>query len=196
MTLTNSHIQTGLYPLSSSQSRIWFMENLDETITAYNIPLDFRITGKLNSGLLEKSINLLIERHEALRTIFVDVKGLPYQKVLPELGCPLEIIYLEKEVEEKKVELIRKHSLEHSKFKFDILHGPLCHFRLLVTGQQEYIFLLNFHHLVCDASSVGIFMEELVAIYQSLVDQKPVDLPPVLYNYSDYALSERTMAWR
>jgi len=167
------------------------MEYLDETITAYNIPLDFRITGELYTNLLEKSINLLLERHEALRTIFIDVKGLPYQKVLPELVVPLEVIHLEKELEEKKEELIRKHSLEHAKHKFDILHGPLCNFRLLVTGHQEYLFLLNFHHLVCDASSVGIFMDELVTVYQSLVDQKPVDLPPVLYNYSDYALSEK-----
>jgi amino acid adenylation domain-containing protein len=167
------------------------MENLDKTITAYNIPLDFRVTGKLFPVLLEKSINMLIERHEALRTIFVDVNGLPYQKILEELEVQLEIVHLENEHEEKKDELIRKHSLEHAKNKFDISQGPLCHFRLLVTGQQEYVFLLNFHHLVCDASSIGIFMEELVAVYQSLADHKPVDLPPVLYKYSEYALSEK-----
>jgi amino acid adenylation domain-containing protein len=167
------------------------MEYLDETITAYNIPLDFRITGKLYPDLLERSINLLIERHEALRTIFVEENGLPFQKILPELNVPLEVIPIGKDTEVNKEELIRKHSLEHAQYKFDILHGPLCHFRLLVTGHQEYIFFLNFHHLVCDASSVGIFMEELVSVYQSLVDRKPVDLPPVLYNYSDYALSEK-----
>jgi amino acid adenylation domain-containing protein len=167
------------------------MENLDETITAYNIPLDFRITGKLYPGLLEQSINHLVERHEALRTTFVDLNGLPFQKILPELAVSMEVVHLEKEPEEKKAERIRQHSLEHASLKFDILNGPLCHFRLLVTGNQEYIFLLNFHHLVCDASSVAIFMDELVAVYQSLADQKPIDLPPVLFNYSDYALSEK-----
>ena len=146
------------------------MENLDKTITAYNIPLDFRITGTLNPTLLEKSINILIERHEALRTIFVNVKGFPFQKILMEYTVPLEIIYLEKEQEESKQNLIRKHSLEHAEYKFDINRGPLCHFRLLVTGHQEYIFLLNFHHLVCDAASVRIFMDELVEVYQSLVN--------------------------
>lgn len=191
MTMTHTLNTTGLFPLSSSQSRIWFMEYLDETITAYNIPLDFRITGKLSPSLLEKSINILIERHEALRTIFVEVNGAPFQKILPELIVPLEIIHIEKEMDGEQDELIRKHSLEHSKYKFDIRRGPLCHFRLLVTGQQEHIFLMNFHHLVCDALSVGIFMEELVTVYQSYIDQKPVDLPPVLFTYSDYCLSEK-----
>ena len=191
MTLTHAINSTGLYPLSSAQSRIWFTENLDETITAYNIPLDFRITGKLYSVLLEKSINLLIERHETLRTIFSEVKGFPFQKVLPELFVPLEIVHLENRPEEMKKDLIRKHSLEHARNKFDIIHGPLCHFMLLVIGPQEYIFLLNFHQLICDASSVGIFMKELVDVYQSLVDQKPIDLPPILFRYSDYASSEK-----
>ena len=167
------------------------MEKLDKTITAYNIPIDYRIAGTLNPGLLQKSINLLIDRHEALRTIFEDINGVPFQKVLQELKVQIEIVDIEKETEEKKPEVIRKHSLEHSKYKFDIEKGPLCHFRLLVTGQQEYVFLLNFHHLVSDATSVGIFMEELVAIYQSFVDQKPVDLPAISYHYSDYALSEK-----
>jgi amino acid adenylation domain-containing protein len=167
------------------------MENLDKTITAYNIPLDFRIDGNLHISMLERSINLLIERHEALRTIFADVKGFPVQKILTELLVPLEIVHIEKEPGELKEALIRKHSLEHAKFKFDITHGPLCHFRLLVIGHQEYIFFLNFHHLVCDALSVGIFMQELVEIYQSLVNQKQPDLPPLLYQYSDYASSEK-----
>jgi amino acid adenylation domain-containing protein len=167
------------------------MENLDETITAYNIPLDFRVTGILNPYLLEQSINYLIERHETLRTLFVDVNGSPFQKILKELFVSIEIIQLEKNSEERTEEVIRKHSLEHAKFKFDISHGPLCHFRLLVINPTEHIFLLNFHHLVSDASSVGIFMEELVAVYQSLSDQKPIDLSPVLYRYSEYALAEK-----
>ena len=100
MTLTTTINSTGLYPLSSSQSRIWFMENLDETITAYNIPLDFRITGKLYPDLLEKSINHLIERHEALRTIFVNVNGIPYQKILADVEISMEVIHLENENED------------------------------------------------------------------------------------------------
>jgi amino acid adenylation domain-containing protein len=167
------------------------MENLDKTITAYNIPLDFRITGTLNPTLLEKSINILIERHEALRTIFADVKGFPFQKILTECSVQLEIIHLEKEQEEPRQNLVRKHSLEHAEYKFDINRGPLCHFRLLVIGPQEYIFLLNFHHLVCDAASVGIFMEELVEVYQSMVNRKEPNLSPLLYKYSEYAVSEK-----
>ncbi len=191
MTLTHTINSTGLYPLSSAQSRIWFMENLDRTITAYNIPLDFRITGTLNPTLLEKSINMLIERHEALRTIFVDIKGFPYQKVLQECIVPLEIIHLEKEAEQQRQDHIRQLSLENAEYKFDIVHGPLCHFRLLVTGHQEYIFLLNFHHLVSDAASVSIFMDEMVEVYQSLVNNKEPDLSPLIYKYSEYAASEK-----
>ena len=166
------------------------MENLNETNTAYNIPIDFRITGNLNPELLEKSINFMIERHETLRTIFINVKGSPFQKIIPELSVSLEIINLDHELPGKQDELIRKYSLGHANYKFDIANGPLCHFMLLVKGEQEYVFLLNFHHLISDAASVEIFMEEMISVYQSFLERKPVDLPQIQYKYSDYALSE------
>ena len=191
MTITQTIKQTGSYPLSSSQSRIWFIENLDKNVTAYNIPLDFRIQGNLDTDLLQQSINLLIERHSSLRTIFPDINGAPVQKVLPAMPVSLEVINLENEKKEDLEQIIRQHSLEHGKYKFDIAKGPLFHFRLLVLGEQEYIFLLNFHHLISDATSVGIFLDELTSVYQSLVTGKPADLPSLLYNYQEYALEQK-----
>jgi hypothetical protein len=95
MTITHTLKPAGMIPLSSTQNRIWFMEHFDRNITAYNIPLDYRMTGELDIDMLIQSIDFLIDRHESLRTVFPKVNGLPIQKLLPELHAGLEIVHLE-----------------------------------------------------------------------------------------------------
>ena len=124
-----------LYPLSSSQSRIWFMEKLDKDITAYNIPYDYRITGNLDPGLLEKSLDYLIERHASLRTVFPNGNGHPSQKILQKVRSGLKIIHMENEPENARVEAIVRYSFENANKKFDLGNGPLFNFELDRPGQ-------------------------------------------------------------
>ena len=70
-------------PLSFAQSRFWFLQKLEPDNPVYNIPLAFRITGNLDLEILEKSINLIVERHEILRTYFPVVEGVPHQEIVP-----------------------------------------------------------------------------------------------------------------
>ena len=179
------------YPLSSSQSRIWFMEKLDKGNAAYNIPLDFRITGDLDPGLLQQSIGILIARHDALRTIFPNGNGHPSQRVLPALPAPVSIIHLEDEPADRKEKIIARHSLDNAIRKFDLGKGPLFSFKLLVLGNSEYMFLVNFHHIISDATSVGIFLEELRTVYSALAADQPVQLPELPVAYTDYAVWEQ-----
>jgi amino acid adenylation domain-containing protein len=178
---------TDVYPLSSSQRRIWFLETLNETIRAYDIPLDFKITGDLNSKLLNSAINILISRHEAFRTVFPDIQGEPVQKVLPELKCDLEIINLQNLPKEKMAEIISHRSLENSRYKFHLATGPLFRFQILVLGESESILLINFHHIIFDAVSVKIFLDELKKVYDGLVNDTSPDLPVLPVTYSDYS---------
>jgi amino acid adenylation domain-containing protein len=179
--------RTDEYPLSSSQRRIWFLETLDETIRAYNIPLDFKFTGDLNINILDIAINTLISRHEAFRTVFPDIQGEPVQKVLPELKCNLEIINLQHESKEKMAGIISHHSLENARYKFHLASGPLFRFQILVLGESEFIFLINFHHIIFDAVSIKIFIDELKKVYSGLVENSSPDLAILPVTYSDYS---------
>jgi amino acid adenylation domain-containing protein len=181
----------GQYPLSSSQARIWFMERLDKEILAYNIPLDFKIQGNLDIGLLQKSIDILVARHAAFRTIFPNGNGHPSQKILSSVSSEIRIVHLEHTPEAEREAVIARYSLNNAQHKFDLLKGPLFRFELLMLGGSEYIFLANFHHIISDAASVGVFLEELQTVYKSLSAEIPVSLPDLLIAYTDYTLWEK-----
>lgn len=176
------------FPLSSSQRRIWFMENFNPGMMAYNIPLDYRITGNLNTEVLEKAINILIQRHESFRTIFPKVNGEPVQKVLPSLSANISLVELDAEPKEMITTLIKKCSLENASYKFDLETGPLFRFQLLKTGSREFIFLINIHHIISDAISLGIFMDEFRQVYDSLLKHETVKLPEIPVKYTDFTL--------
>ena len=176
------------FPLSSSQNRIWFMENFDPAMTAYNLPLDYRITGDLDIEILGKTLDYLIERHQSLRTIFPEVNGEPVQKVLPGFPANLSIVHLEKEPKERIATLIRRYSLENAGYKFNLGSGPLFRFQLIMTGKQEFIFLINIHHIISDAISLRIFLDEMKEVYHSFMNHEPITLPAIPVTYSDFTL--------
>src|SRR6478735_8915364 len=71
-------------PLSYAQQRLWFLYQMEGAGATYNIPLALRLEGELNSAALEQALGDVVERHEALRTVFPQEEGVPYQKVLSE----------------------------------------------------------------------------------------------------------------
>jgi amino acid adenylation domain-containing protein len=176
------------FPLSSSQSRIWFMENFNPEMTAYNLPLDYKISGNLDIDVLEKTLDYLIERHESLRTVFPEVDGVPVQRILPEMRANLTVVHPANATEENAVTLIRKYSRENAGVKFNLASGPLFRFQLIILGNNEFVFLLNFHHIISDAVSLGIFLDELKTVYHSFLDKEPVSLLSGPVTYADFTL--------
>jgi amino acid adenylation domain-containing protein len=175
-----------LIPLSSAQSRIWFMENLESTGSAYNIPLDYRITGELDPELLKQSLQILVDRHESLRTVFPVIDGKPFQEVIPEMQASLGIVRVEKGKNGKEEEILSRYSLKNAQHKFDLETGPLFRFELIVLENGECLFLVNFHHIISDAVSIGIFMDELSVVYRSLKERIPAGLPALPVTYTGF----------
>ena len=81
-------------PLSFSQHRLWFLQTLDPSLTAYNIPATFRIEGDLNISALEKALTEIINRHEVLRTRIIEIDGQPIQQIISTLIVTLPVIDL------------------------------------------------------------------------------------------------------
>ena len=174
----------GGLPVSFAQQRLWFLDQLEPGSPFYNLPEFYRLTGPLNVAALERALNEVVRRHEALRTTFDTVDGRPVQVVAPELTIPLPVIDAEP-AEARRI------AAEFARQPFDLKRGPLLRARLLRLGPQEHIVLLVAHHIVSDDWSSRVFMQEIAALYEAFSLGRPSPLPELPVQYPDYAAWQR-----
>jgi len=71
-------------PLSWAQQRLWFLEQLEDLGSTYHMPATMRLRGMVDREALQRSLDAILARHEALRTVFVrNENGEPVQRILP-----------------------------------------------------------------------------------------------------------------
>src|SRR5262249_2815345 len=102
----------GPAPLSFSQLRLWFLDQLVPGSASYLIPLAVRLKGVLDAGALEVSMKELTRRHEILRTSFVSIEGQPSQVIAPELTVTLPLVNLKNVPEEERETLVDRFVFE------------------------------------------------------------------------------------
>ncbi len=162
-------------PLSFSQQRLWILDQLMPGAPLYNIPTFVQVEGSLDPRILEKSLNQVIRRHEALRTVFSQTDGKPVQIVLPEFAISISQSDLtqltEEDRQEQAMELARREAL----LPFDLAKGPLIRLRLVRLESKHYYILLNTHHIVSDDWSLSIFINEILVFY-NLYQQAEQDI--------------------
>ncbi|MFD0772072.1 non-ribosomal peptide synthase/polyketide synthase [Bacillus sp. CGMCC 1.60114] len=174
-------------PLSYAQQRLWFMDRFNPNSSLYNIPTVWRLKGNWIPEALEKGFNRLIERHESLRTVFKEVGEQPVQHIVEFLPRTLSVrdySHLPLEVKEKEVDsLIAREAQE----AFDLMNGPLIRYQLAQLGKGEWLLLCTMHHIISDAWSIGIFMNELLAFYEEETGGNPAKLSSLSIQYADFA---------
>ncbi len=179
------------FPASVAQEVFWYLEMIQQDITAFNVPIRFRITGSLNVDLLEKSIHAIIDRHEALRTHFAEDKGELLQIVEPEMRVGLPVTDLTHlPLEEAEKEAVRLGAIE-AKRPFRLHRQPLIRFELLRLSVDSCILHLTVHHALFDGISMGVITRELAAFYQAFHDGKPDPLEPLAIQYGDYSIWQK-----
>ncbi|HEY0603111.1 MAG TPA: amino acid adenylation domain-containing protein [Herpetosiphonaceae bacterium] len=184
---------TAPIPLSLAQERMWFLDQWDPGNPASNIPFAVRLKGRLSIAAVEQSLNEIVRRHESLRTTFRVVHDQPRQIVAPSLSIPLPLIDLRSLPPAERAAEVQRLSLEHAQHRFDVTAGPLLRADLVRLTDQEHVFLLNIHHAVFDAWSVGLFLRELTVLYNAAVNNQPSPLPELPIQYGDFAIWQR--AW-
>ncbi|MBD2775778.1 non-ribosomal peptide synthetase [Iningainema tapete] len=183
----SSHI-----PLSFSQQRLWFIDQIYHESSFYNISSASHIIGLLNITALQQSLNEILKRHEVLRTVFVLVNGEPVQHILPQLTWDLPIINLEYLSSQDWETEIKQLAAQEAKKPFNLAKGPLVRSTLLRLGEEEHVFLLTMHHIITDGWSVGVFMQELTTLYTAFLSNQPSPLPEVPIQYADFAVWQRS----
>nr|WP_055501581.1 non-ribosomal peptide synthetase [Nonomuraea pusilla] len=169
----------GPAPLSSAQRRLWFLHQLDPGSTAYHMHGRWRLTGPLDPELLERCLRAVIDRHQALRTVFPSVDGRPAPRVLPAQAWTMR----RAEPAGGPSEALRLCDAEAATV-FDLERGPLIRACLLRTGDDEHILTVTAHHIVADGWSVGLLADELSRLY---LNGGGTDLPELPVQYGDYA---------
>ncbi|HEU4963514.1 MAG TPA: amino acid adenylation domain-containing protein, partial [Bacilli bacterium] len=183
----------GPLPLSFAQQRLWFLDQLaDGENTSYNVPFVWSLSGPLHLQALERSLNEIVRRHEALRTVFVEQGGEPRQVVLPDLHVALTLHDVQHIVETEEREEAARHLMQTEIYRpFDLSRGPLLRAALVQVEAQRYLFTLTLHHIVADGWSVGVLMREFTALYEAFAADLPSPLPDVKTQYPDFTLWQR-----
>lgn len=192
-------LQQTTLPLSFAQERLWFLDQLtfhsgDERRSSNlssTVSRAWHLEGLLRVSALEQSLTLLAERHEALRTHFMDVDGQPLQVItLPEpvLLPVIDLTSLCPNERERQVQ----HLLEtQARIPFDIAQGPLWHAYVLRLEEHVHVLLLTLHHIITDGWSMSILFRELAASYQAMLTGHAPSLATLPIQYADYALWQR-----
>ena len=169
-------------PLSWAQQRLWFLDQLDHAAgAAYHIPAALRLSGALNRGALQASLDRIVARHENLRTTFMSVEGSPRQVIAAEdIGFMLidhDLGSLDKTIQEAALDEL---STNEARAAFDLSHGPLIRGRLLRLSEHEHVLLVTQHHIISDGWSIGVLVKETLSIRTTRARQRivPAGLTP------------------
>lgn len=173
--------------LSFPQERLWLLDQLGSSNSAYNIPFAFRLEGSLNTSALEQSLQEIVQRHEALRTTFSAVEGKPVQIIAPTGNLTLAVTDLQQLSETERADRVRQMVIEEAAKPFDLSQDSLLRACLLQLNKEEWVLLLTVHHIVFDGWSEGLLFAELATLYEAFSTGKTSPLPDLPVQYPDFA---------
>ncbi|ERN42088.1 amino acid adenylation domain protein [Rubidibacter lacunae KORDI 51-2] len=175
-------------PLSFAQQRLWFLDRFEGGSATYNIPGSFRIEGVADLDAMQQALDALVARHESLRTYFPlrDGSDSAVQCVLPHLHVPLEI------VSAVDLDCIPEDWLiRQTQQPFDLATGPLLRVKVIQLAPNENILSVVMHHIISDGWSSGIFIREIITLYQGYRTGESTELAPLPVQYADYGVWQR-----
>jgi amino acid adenylation domain-containing protein len=179
-------------PLSYAQQRLWTLEQFTPGSPFYNETFMKRVNFPLDVGLLERTLNEIVRRHESLRTTFELEDGEPVQVIAAEATIRLPVVDLRGlPKEEREAEAIRL-AKQDAQLPFDLTRAPFVRAMLLQLDEEDHMFLLTLHHIVCDGWSFGVFTSELMTLYRAFASGLPSPLPDLPIQYADFALWQRS----
>ncbi|OOE55436.1 non-ribosomal peptide synthetase [Salinivibrio kushneri] len=184
-------------PLSFSQSGLWFIEQYEDNSHLYNMPVHFRLTGKLDVNALEYAFAALKDKHASLRTRFVRNRhGKGEQHIDDQAALTVthhDLSHLDKEAREKA--LLRR--VEEDIYQsFDLEKGGLTRVELIRLDEEEHLLMLTQHHIISDGWSVKNMFADFKQAFLAYQNNQLAPLKPTDVNYIDYAHWLNSLAFR
>ena len=177
-------------PLSFAQSRLWFLEQLQDGAATYNMPTAFAISGQLDFEALGAALDDVIVRHESLRTVFPDTDGVPFQQVLParsgmwRRGDAAVVSLPEQDVAGELISL--------AGHRFDLSTDIPIRVQIYSVGPEQHVVGIVVHHIAFDGWSLAPMVRHISAAYQARQQRLAPGWAPLPVQYVDYTLWQRT----
>ncbi|MCO2636911.1 non-ribosomal peptide synthetase, partial [Pseudomonas aeruginosa] len=134
-------------PASFAQQRLWLLDQLYPQSNAYNVPVALRFSGALDIQALRDALSTLIERHEALRTVFDVVDGVPLQRIVSAQRVALPVETLDHLSLDERQATLEKQLTDEAAMPFTLRDGPLIRFRLYRLAADAHVLQLTLHHI-------------------------------------------------
>ncbi|MGH3556121.1 non-ribosomal peptide synthetase [Mycobacterium sp.] len=174
-------------PLSVSQTRLWYLSQHPADSPAYNEMITIRKAGSLDVAALRRALAAVVERHEAWRTTFGTIDGVPHQFVREAAEVDLPLTDLSGLGRENAVQRATEIAAADTLRPYDLADGPLIRPRLVRITEHDHRLYLGLHHLIFDGPTLQhVVFPELTALYRSFVMGVPSPLPGPQAQYADY----------
>jgi non-ribosomal peptide synthetase component F/acyl carrier protein len=178
-----------LIPLSFSQERLWFIDQLEGTIQ-YHVPVVLTLKGTLVTGALTFALQAIINRHEVLRTVIrQQPDGKAWQKILDADTWQLEIVDGSTFKNDKNRLQAYVHHLISK--PFNLAQDHMLRAAMVRLDEQEHLLVVTMHHIASDGWSLSIIVKELVELYSAYLETRTAELTPLQLQYADYAIWQR-----
>ncbi|MBK8551797.1 MAG: amino acid adenylation domain-containing protein [Ignavibacteria bacterium] len=177
-------------PLSFSQERLWFIDHLEGSVQ-YHVPSVLRLTGKLNTEALERSLRSIIERHEVLRTVIREEEGVGYQFIKDSEGWSLETIDGKEYSEDKDKDKLQSYIKQLISTPFNLSEDYMLRAQLIKMSEEDHVLAVTLHHIASDGWSTSVIVKELVELYGAFEEGREPKLQPLPLQYADYAMWQR-----
>ncbi|WP_182880432.1 non-ribosomal peptide synthase/polyketide synthase [Microbispora sp. H10949] len=178
-------------PLSFAQQRLWFLHEFEPDSTEYVTPTALRLRGELDREALRSALDVLVARHESLRTTFDQADGHGVQTVHPPYAVALPLLDLSgRPAGDREAALVEALDAE-ARRTFDLRHGPLMRALLLRLADDDHVLMLTLHHIVTDGWSTGVLAGELGVAYRALAEGREPELSALPVQYADFAVWQR-----
>ncbi|HST59909.1 MAG TPA: condensation domain-containing protein, partial [Longimicrobium sp.] len=178
-------------PLSFAQQRLWFLEQLGNLGGTYHVPSRLRFKGALDRDALLGALDRIVARHEALRTVFAEVNGVPEQRIAPAEASGFHLVEHDLGGEGDAEAALGRWMDAEARAPFDLERGPLVRGRLIRLAADDHVLLITMHHIVSDGWSMGVLFRELSALYAAHARGGEAELPALPVQYADYAAWQR-----
>jgi amino acid adenylation domain-containing protein len=183
--------RSGSLPVSYSQQRLWVLDRLNPRDVTYNMTSALRIRGALNFVVLEKVFATLVQRHESLRTRFVEVDGEPFQVIDPFSGWHLALVDCTTSPNESHDQRVQAAVNEFALSPYNLSTGPLFRAQVLKLSEDHHVLIAGMHHIISDAWSMEVMVKEIGALYFAFSAGMASPLPPLTVQYADFAAWQR-----
>lgn len=176
------------FPLSATQARFWILDRMEPGNTSHNVAVRWELRGQVQASSIERAFQTVIDRHEILRTRFVEIDGEPVQQVMAEVPFKLDTLDIRTVPEDMQMARVSDIAHEVAARPFDLGQPGLIRAALIRLAADRAILTFVVHHACFDGASIRILGHEIGTAAQAFEQGRAADLPDLPLQYGDFAL--------